>query len=82
MNTYSISTKELREELPKIRQGLARGNHYTLIYRSKPIGRLEPLTTPNNSKVRLKGGTLRLQASSEQLLTPEYLNQLAAQKYE
>ena len=83
MNILTISTKELRDELPRIRAGLSKGNQYTVIYRSKPIARLEPIASQKSaSKVRVSGGTLRVQANSERLLTPEYLNQLAAQKYE
>ncbi len=83
MNLHTISTKELREELPRIRAGLARGNQYIIIYRSKPIARLEPITPQKPSaKVRVSGGTLRLQAHTKRLLTPEYLNELAAKKYE
>ncbi len=78
----SISTKELREQLPKIRAGLAKGNQYTIIYRSRPIGRLEPITQKLSANVRIKAGTLRLQIHSKRRLTPEYLNELAAQKYE
>lgn len=39
----SISVKELRENFPKVRRGLARGIHYTVIHRSKPIGEFSPL---------------------------------------
>ena len=78
----SISTKELREQLPKVRAGLAKGNQYTIIYRSKPIARLEPIAQKPSASVRIKAGTLRLQIHSKQRLTPEYLNELAAQKYE
>ena len=82
MSLHSISTKELREQLPKVRAGLAKGNQYTIIYRSKPIARLEPITQSPIANVRVKGGTLRLQANSKQRLTPEYMNELAANKYE
>ena len=82
MSMHSISTKELREQLPKVRTGLAKGNQYTIIYRSKPIARLEPIVQKPSENVRVKGGTLRLQAHSKHQLTPEYLNQLAAPKYE
>jgi hypothetical protein len=83
MNMRTISTKELRDEMPRIRAGLAKGNQYTVIYRSKPIAHLEPITSHEpGAPVRVKGGTLRLQAYSSKPLTPEYLNELAAKKYE
>lgn len=69
--------------MPRIRAGLAKGNQYTIIYRSKPIAHLEPIAAHEPvTKVRVTGGTLRLQAHSELPLTPEYLNELAAKKYE
>jgi hypothetical protein len=82
MSIRSISTKELREQLPKVRAGLARGDQYLLIYRSKAIARLEPVKQelPRNTKVR--GGGLRLQANSSQELTTDYLRQIATQRYE
>lgn len=80
MSMQTISTKELREELPRIRSGLAKGNQYTIIYRSKPIARLEPVRQTSTG-ARVKGGTLRLQSRSKQPLTPEYLDELASQKY-
>lgn len=82
MDIQSISVKELREQLPKIRKGLLMGSAYLLIYRSKPIARLEPITQKSNINVRIKPGTLRLQVNSKHQLTPEYLNELASKKYE
>lgn len=82
MNDLTISTKELREELPRIRAGLARGNRYTIIFRSRPIGRLEPLTTNKTVRREFRGGGLRLQAHNKHKLTPEYLNKLAESKYD
>lgn len=38
----TISTKELRLNLPKIRRGLARGRKYLLIHRSKPVAEIMP----------------------------------------
>ncbi len=81
MTMQTISTKELRNELPRIRAGLAKGSHYTVIYRSKPIARLEPIIQQSIVGARVKGGTLRLQSQTAQRLTPEYLNELADQKY-
>ncbi|HLA49161.1 MAG TPA: hypothetical protein VJY84_01290 [Candidatus Saccharimonadales bacterium] len=82
MSVHSISTKELREQLPKVRAGLARGNQYLLIYRSKAIARLEPIKSKPSSDVRVRGGGLKLQANAPQPLTPQYLKQLATRRYE
>lgn len=40
--TKTISVKELRMNFPKIRKELAKGVHFTIIYRSKPIAQLLP----------------------------------------
>jgi len=82
MSVHSISTKELREQLPKVRAGLARGNQYLLIYRSKAIARLEPIKSKPSSDVLVRGGGLKLQANAPQPLTPQYLKQLATRRYE
>lgn len=81
MSTQTISTKELRENLPGIRSGLAKGNQYTIIYRSKPIALLEPIATVAPSR-KVVGGGFRLQEAAGRKLTPEYLNKLAENKYE
>ncbi|MBU0731438.1 hypothetical protein KKC88_00990 [Patescibacteria group bacterium] len=39
----TISIKELRTNMPAIRTGLEKGITYTIIYRSRPIGKLTPL---------------------------------------
>jgi antitoxin (DNA-binding transcriptional repressor) of toxin-antitoxin stability system len=83
MSTLTISTKELRNNLPDIRAGLSRGNQYTIIYRSKPIANLEPFVQEDVAVAKkLVGGSFRLQEKSKQRLTPEYLNKLSESKYE
>lgn len=82
MSVQSISTKELREQLPRVRAGLARGDQYLLIYRSKVIARLEPVAGRQPVDVKVRGGGLRLQANSNHKLTPQYLNQLSIARYE
>ena len=82
MSVQSISTKELREHFPAVRAGLARGDEYLLIHRSQPIARLEPIKQAPGSGLRVRGGSLRLQANLKQQLTPEYLNRLADRRYE
>jgi len=44
MQTQTISVKELRTNFPKIRKGLENGTSYTLIYRSKPIAEIKPIS--------------------------------------
>lgn len=42
----TISVKELRQNFPAIRQGLAQGVTFEIIYRSRLIARLVPRTLP------------------------------------
>jgi len=39
-----ISTKELRTSLPSIRKRLAKGEEFFLIFQSKPIAKLTPVS--------------------------------------
>lgn len=47
----TISTQDLRQNLPKIRQGLAKGVKFILIYRSKPVGQITSLPSDIDSLV-------------------------------
>ena len=40
----SISVKELRENLPFVRRQLIKGNTFLIIYKSKPIAKLTPIS--------------------------------------
>ena len=42
----TISVKEMRQNFPKIEKGLKNGESYILIKRSKPIGRILPISRP------------------------------------
>ena len=39
----TINTKELRASLSKIVEGVKRGEHFTVLYRSRPAFRIVPL---------------------------------------
>lgn len=39
-----LSAKELRQQLPKIKRRLERGESFELIYRSKPLASITPLS--------------------------------------
>jgi antitoxin (DNA-binding transcriptional repressor) of toxin-antitoxin stability system len=82
MTTHTISTKELREELPRIREGIRRGQSYTVIYRSKPFAELHPINQPSVKSVKLKGGTLNFTQKLGRELTPELINDIALTKYD
>ena len=40
--TDTISVKQLREEFPKIRKALKKGNNFILIYHSQPLAQIFP----------------------------------------
>lgn len=40
----SISVKKLRDELPFVRRRLLKGDTFLIIYKSKPIARLSPVS--------------------------------------
>lgn len=49
-----ISTKELRTTLPTIRKGLAKGEEFYLIYQSKPVAKISPLTQMETDDVTIE----------------------------
>lgn len=90
MKIQIISVKQLRENLPKIREGLRKNQVYLLIYRSRPFARLEPVekdlgweeeksfSKSDLSLVDKLSGGLRLGKS----LTPAKINKVLDQRYE
>lgn len=53
MQTQTISAKELRNNFPKVIKALKRGLGYTLIYRSKPVARIQPISSSHEGLRRL-----------------------------
>jgi len=53
MQTQTISVKELRTNLPQIINSLKKGNDYTLIYRSKPVAEIRPVSSSHEALKRL-----------------------------
>lgn len=53
MQTQTISVKELRTNFPKIRKALEKGQSFSLIYRSKPVARIEPFLSSHEGLKRL-----------------------------
>ncbi len=49
----TISVKELRTNFAKVRKALAKGQTLTLIYRSKPIGKIKPYVDSQEGLHRL-----------------------------
>lgn len=44
--THTITTKELRTHLPKIKRAVDQGEVFVLVYRSRPFAQLVPLRSP------------------------------------
>lgn len=91
MNLQVVSVKQLRENLPQIREGLKEKKVYLLIYRSQALAKLEPVGSDLNlqsekvfpEKVNLGlidklAGGLKLGKN----LTPVKINQILDQRYE
>lgn len=51
MELQAISVKNLRENFPKVREGLKNGFPYLLIYRSEPIAEIRPLRKRKKNNV-------------------------------
>lgn len=51
--TDTISVKQLREEFPKIKKALQKGDNFILIYHSKPLAEIYPYR-----RKKKKGGGL------------------------
>ncbi|GEM_PF-3372402 len=40
--TTIITVRELHQQFPKIKKGLSKGHHYTVVSHGKPVAKLEP----------------------------------------
>ncbi len=77
-----INVHEAKTNFSKLLERAAQGERIIIGKAGKPIARLEPFSNTKAVHRQFKGGNLRLQAHSKQLLTPEYLNELADNKYD
>lgn len=84
MSDQFISMKQMRENFPEYKAGLEQGKTYTIIYRSKPLARLTPISSgPTYTKKDIeKVRTLAGGVSGGKDLTPEKLNKLIDESYE
>lgn len=53
MQLQTISVKELRTNMPKIINSLKKGASYTLIHRSKPVAKIEPVSSSHEGLKKL-----------------------------
>lgn len=66
----TISMKQLRQKFDPIRKGLARGESYLLMYRSKPLGIMRPYAVDTDAQYL---GTGEMVASLPSASTPRAL---------
>lgn len=48
--TSAISVKQLREEFPKIKEALTKGDNFVLIYHSQPLAEIYPYSGYKKNK--------------------------------
>lgn len=53
MQLQTISVKELRTNMPKIIKALEKGTSYTLLYRSKAVARIDPISSSHEGLKKL-----------------------------
>lgn len=85
MQTQTISTKELRESMPLMREKLENGMEFIIIHRSRPIAIISPFTKKSIKKIsnisEIAGGHT-FQKDLKKQLTPSYISELANERYE
>ena len=89
MDAQPISTKQLREDMPSIKAKLLEGQSFYWIDRSKPIGRIEPISQPIRKQPTMTKKAYRKYIESiaggfefKKSYSPEELNKIIDQQYE
>lgn len=77
-----INVHEAKTNFSKLLDRAAHGERIIIGKAGKPIARLEPFSNTRAVHRQFKGGGLRLQERANRPLTPEYINELAASKYD
>ena len=77
-----INVHEAKTNLSKLLERAANGERIIIGKAGKPMARLEPFSNSQAVHRQFNGGSLKLQAHVEAILTPEYLNELADSKYD
>lgn len=77
-----INVHDAKTNFSKLLDRAAQGERIIIGKAGKPIARLEPFSNTRAVHKQFKGGNLRLQEQAGKPLTPEYLNELAASKYD
>ncbi|MBA3551225.1 hypothetical protein H0W32_03400 [Patescibacteria group bacterium] len=85
MNTLTISAKELRLNFSEVMEQLKKGIPFTLIYRSQPVAYITPYEQHVSQEKwpldEIIGG-FHLPKKIAKKLTPEFLDELAEERYE
>lgn len=77
-----INVHDAKTNFSKLLERAAHGERIIIGKAGKPLARLEPFSNTKAVHRQFKGGNLRLQEQAGRTLTPEYLNELAASKYD
>lgn len=77
-----INVHDAKTNFSKLLDRAAHGERIIIGKAGKPIARLEPFSSTKAVHRQFKGGGLRLQEQANRPLTPEYINELAAGKYD
>ncbi|MES2971176.1 MAG: type II toxin-antitoxin system prevent-host-death family antitoxin [Patescibacteria group bacterium] len=77
-----INVHDAKTNFSKLLARAAQGERIIIGKAGKPVARLEPFSNTKAVHRHFKGGGLRLQEQAGRPLTPEYINELAASKYD
>lgn len=87
MDIQTVSTKQLRNEMPSIKARLQQGESFYWIDRSKPIGKIEPIQIKQKKVMSAKEYKKYIKSIAggfafKKSLSPKELNNLLDQRYE
>lgn len=87
MDIQTVSTKQLRTEMPSIKARLQQGESFYWIDRSKPIGKIAPIEKKQEKVMNAKEYRKYIQSIAggfafKKSLSPKELNKLLEQRYE
>ena len=77
-----INVHDAKTNFSKLLDRVANGERIIIGKAGKPVARLEPFSNTKAVHRQFSGGNLRLQEKAGRPLTPEYLNEIAATKYD
>jgi prevent-host-death family protein len=78
----AVNVHEAKTNFSKLLERVSQGERIIIGKAGKPVARLEPFSGTKAVHRQFRGGSLRLQEKLDRPLTPEYINELVASKYE